>query len=314
MSLEAVPVVSLLQYTHYGAAGRQAFKKALVEGFRSCGFIRVKEHGVPQHLIDAAYAQSREFFALPDATKAAYVVGEGGQRGYTPFGKEKAKDAKVFDLKEFFHVGPQLTPELLRILGYGDNVVVAELPQFNRALAMLYVELQRVSLVILEAVAAFYDRDDSMQRSAFRGNGILRALHYPALPADRNPDAIRAAQHEDINLVTILPEATGPGLELLTKEGTWLPVHAQHGEFVVNVGDMLMRLTNGELPSTTHRVVNPKDSKDARYSMPFFAHPESSYVLEPWECCVPEGTEPMPTITAGDYLHERLVQLNLVRV
>lgn len=290
----------------------------LAQAFGACfaryGFAVVADHGIPQAVIDAAFACTRDFFALPETVKQGYAVpGGAGQRGYTPFGIETAKGAARADLKEFWHLGRDLPP------GVTDptmppNIAVAELPAFNSATRRLFAAMDALGLKILRAIAVYLGQPaDFFDAKVAGGNSILRLLHYPPVP----PGAVgvRAGAHEDINVITLLLGAEEAGLQLLDRDGRWLDIDPQPGCVVVNIGDMLQRLTNHVLPSTTHRVVNPGPARagQPRFSMPFFQHFVSDYLIETLPSCVSAARPnryPVP-ITANAYLRERLAEIKL---
>lgn len=289
----------------------------LGRSFGEYGFAVVRDHGIPQDLIDRAEAAAKAFFALPADAKRAYKLeGGGGARGYTPFGTEKAKDADVFDLKEFWHVGRDLPAghELAKFMA--PNVWPAEIDGFREVMASLYAAFEEAGGRVLEAIALHLGRPrDFFAASVADGNSVMRLLHYPPLGDDAPEGAIRAAAHGDINTITLLLGAEEAGLELLTKQGEWLAIPAVKGALVINVGDMLERQTNGRLRSTTHRVVNPRGdaAKRARYSMPFFLHFRPDFLIEPLpECIDPaDATPPPQPISAHDFLMQRLREINL---
>jgi len=288
---------------------------ALGRSFAEYGFAVIRDHGIPQDLIARAEAKSKEFFALPEATKRAYAIeGGGGARGYTPFGTEKAKDAEIFDLKEFWHVGRTL-PEGHQLAEFmAPNVWPDEVNGFEQTFTDLFAAFETAGLRVLEAIALHLGlKRDFFAPTVEDGNSVMRLLHYPPLPDDAPEGAIRAAAHGDINTITLLLGAEEAGLELLTKQGEWRAVDVPEGALVINVGDMLDRLTNGRLRSTTHRVVNPRGeaARRARYSMPFFLHFRPDYVIEPLESCVAEGEDAPEPISSHDYLLQRLREINL---
>jgi isopenicillin N synthase-like dioxygenase len=289
----------------------------LGRSFAEYGFAVVRDHGIPQDLIDAAEAVSRAFFALPDAVKRGYKIeGGGGARGYTPFGTEKAKDAKVFDLKEFWHVGRDLPAGHPLAEYMAPNIWPAEVEGFRDTMSALYSAFETAGGRVLEAIALHLGRPrDFFAASVEDGNSVMRLLHYPPLGPDAPEGAIRAAAHGDINTITLLLGAEEAGLELLTKQGEWLPIPATKGALVINVGDMLERQTNGRLRSTTHRVVNPRGdaARRSRYSMPFFLHFRPDFLIEPLPECVSadDATPPPPPISAHDFLMQRLREINL---
>ena len=289
----------------------------LGRSFAEFGFAVVRDHGIPQDLIDRAEAKSKEFFALPEEVKKGYKVeGGGGARGYTPFGTEKAKDAEIFDLKEFWHVGRSLEPghELAEFMA--PNVWPDEVESFRDTFSELYSAFEEAGGRVLEAIALHLDLDrDFFAPTVKDGNSVMRLLHYPPLGPEAPEGAIRAAAHGDINTITLLLGAEEAGLELLSKSGEWLAVDVPEGGLVINVGDMLERLTGGALRSTTHRVVNPRGeaAQRSRYSMPFFLHFRPDYLIEPLQSCAPVGDTDvdLEPITAHDFLQQRLREINL---
>ncbi len=289
----------------------------LGRSFGEYGFAVVRDHGIPQDLIDQAEAVSKAFFALPDPVKRAYKIdGGGGARGYTPFGTEKAKDAEVFDLKEFWHVGRSLPPGHPLAEFMAPNVWPDEVEGFRETMSALFAAFEVAGARVLEAIALHLGRPrDFFADSISDGNSVMRLLHYPPLGEGAPDGAIRAAGHEDINTITLLLGAEEAGLELLTKAGEWCAVDVPPGALVINVGDMLQRQTNGRLRSTTHRVVNPRGeaARRARYSMPFFLHFRPDFLIEPLpECVDADAANPPPApITAHDYLMQRLREINL---
>jgi len=293
---------------------------ALGAAFAEYGFVALVGHDVDRPLVEPAYAAVRRLFALPDTVKRRYhLPGAAGARGYTPFRTEKAKDQHEPDLKEFWHVGRELSPDDPRYAHMQPNVWPEEVPDLRPSLLALYGALDALGARVLSGLAIYLGLspgwfDDKIDH----GNSILRPLHYPPIGAAAEP-GVRSAAHEDINLVTLMVAAEEPGLEILRRDGTWLPVEVAPGQVIVNVGDMLQRLTNHVLPSTTHRVVNPEAERDAlgrrsRYSMPFFLHPNSELRLETLPGCIDASRPnryPEP-ITADDYLKERLRQIGLL--
>jgi isopenicillin N synthase-like dioxygenase len=293
-----------------------AFAQRLGHSFEDYGFAIVADHGIPDALIARAEEKAKAFFALPDAVKRQYLIpGGGGARGYTPFGIETAKGAKAHDLKEFWHVGRDLPPGHPFRNHMGDNLWPAEVEGFRETFQELYAAFDEAGLKILKAIARYLDVDEEYFADSVRdGNSVMRLLHYPPIPEPTGAH-IRAGAHEDINAITLLLGAEEAGLELLTKDGRWIPVSPRPGELVVNIGDMLQRLTNGVLRSTSHRVVNPAPDRasHARYSMPFFLHFRSDFPIEALPGTVPAGEQPKwPPITADDYLQERLREIKLV--
>jgi isopenicillin N synthase-like dioxygenase len=289
----------------------------LGRSFAEYGFAIVRDHGIPSDLIARAEEKSREFFALPEAAKMRYhLKGQGGARGYTPFGIERAKDAQVHDLKEFWHVGRTLPPGDPLEPYMPPNVWPEEVDSFRDTFATLYGEFETCGLRILSAIALHLGLSEHYFDPTVKdGNSVMRLLHYPPVPVEAE-GRIRAAAHEDINTITLLLGAEEAGLQLLARDGRWLPVSPPEGALAVNIGDMLQRLTNGRLRSTTHRVINPVGARarHARYSMPFFLHFRPDFLIEALEQCVDEDRrgEVDSPITAHDYLMERLREINLV--
>lgn len=296
---------------------RARFVAALGDAFQRYGFVTVVGHQVDATLTEPLYAAARTFFALPDASKRRYLVpGAAGARGFTPFGVETAKDQTAPDLKEFWHVGRELEGD--RPAQLSPNVWPAEVPDFKPAALALWRALEALGRELLSAVALFLElRVDWFDRATDHGNSILRPLHYPPLTEEHAArGGVRSAAHEDINLITLLVGSGEPGLEILLRDGRWLAVETGPGEVVVNVGDMLQRLTNHVLVSTTHRVVNPPApwSTRARYSSPFFLHPNPGFMIRSLPSCVSAARPdryPDP-ICADDYLKQRLREIGLL--
>jgi isopenicillin N synthase-like dioxygenase len=291
------------------------FTDQLGGSFARYGFAVIADHGIAQDRIDAALAAAKKFFALPEAAKLKYKLPVGGQRGYTPFGVETAKGEMHHDLKEFWHVGRDLPPSHPYRNHMADNIwPAAEVAEFHDTVGWLYHALDEMGLKVLEAIACYL----GLERHFFAptvdfGNSVLRLLHYPPVPFD-GPH-IRAAAHEDINVITLLLGAEEAGLEVLDRDGRWLPINPPPGSLVCNIGDMLQRLTNHRLPSTTHRVVNPAPERRGvpRYSTPFFLHFNSDYEIKTLPSCVGAGhPNRYPTsITANAFLQERLREIKL---
>ena len=294
----------------------QGFARKLGRSFEDYGFAIIADHGIPDDLITQAEEKAKAFFALPEEVKRKYFIeGGGGARGYTPFGIETAKGAQAHDLKEFWHVGRDLPPGHPFRNHMPDNVWPSEVPSFKDTFAELYATFDRTGLKILRAIARYLKIEEDYFIDTVRdGNSVMRLLHYP--PIEGEPGShVRAGAHEDINTITLLLGAEEAGLELLTKDGRWIPVSPRPGELVVNIGDMLQRLTNGQLRSTSHRVVNPPRERwgKSRYSMPFFLHFRSDFLIEALPGTVPAGEQPKwPPITADDYLQERMREIKLV--
>jgi isopenicillin N synthase-like dioxygenase len=307
----AVPTVSLAQE----ASDPEGFAQALGGSFHRYGFAIVSDHGVPTEVIAEAERQAKLFFALPDATKRKYHTGKGGARGYTPFGIETAKDATAYDLKEFWHVGRELPEGHAFADMMAPNLWPDELAGFKAAELALFDALDACGARLLRAIARYLDlTPDFFEDTVRDGNSVLRLLHYP--PVEGEGPSIRAGAHEDINTITLLLGAEEAGLQLLDHDGNWLPVQPREGELAVNVGDMLQRLTNNVLRSTTHRVVNPAPERRgvSRYSMPFFLHFRPDYLIETLPQCISDDRPnlyPEP-ITAHDYLLQRLREIKLI--
>jgi isopenicillin N synthase-like dioxygenase len=280
-----------------------------MEGLQRYGFVILKDHNVPTELLGRAYELAGQVFALPEAEKRRHAA---GLRGYTPFGTEHAKDSKLPDLKEFWQIGrdpaPGLPPE-----DFPPNVWPDGVAGFRETFQALFAGLDETGRLLLEALAPKLSLpagwfDDKVRN----GTSILRVLHYPPVPGDAPAGAVRSAAHEDINFITILVAAKGAGLQLLDRDGTWLPVETDPANLIVDSGDMLQRLTNGVIPSNTHRVVNPEGPNVSRYSMPFFMHPASAVSLKVLPSCEGAGAK-WPEITAGEFLAERLRAIGLAK-
>lgn len=310
MTPAAIPVLSLSD-----ASGRLAGE--LGESFRQHGFAMVCDHGIDPALIARGWRLCREFFALPEAEKRQFfIAGGGGARGYTPFGTEIAKDARVHDLKEFWHVGRALPSGHPLESSMPANVWPDQLPGFRENFIRLHAEFDRVGAVLLQRIATALGLQARWFDEACRdGNSVLRLAHYPPV-TDHPEGALRAGPHEDINLITLLLGAEEAGLELLGKDGMWRGVNPPEGAMVVNIGDMLQRLTNHALPSTTHRVRNPdgERARHSRYSMPFFVHLRSDFPIRTLPGCIDaQHPDRYPrTVTADDFLQQRLREIGLV--
>lgn len=308
-----IPVLSMTDFD-----GRRGdFTDRIGRGWREFGFVAVRDHGIDDALIESAYAAFRAFFALPETTKQGLrLPGKGGARGYTGFGVEQARDHSVPDLKEFWHVGREVEGENPHSEILLPNLWPEQPVGFRSAALDLYRALDALGARLLEAIAL----DLGLERDWFadkvdRGNSVLRAIHYPPI-ADAPEGAVRAARHEDINLITLLIGSREQGLEILTRAGQWVPVSTLPGSIVVNVGDMLQRLTNHVYPSTTHQVVNPPGAaaRQSRYSIPFFLHPNPDFLIQTLPQCISADNPnryPEP-ITSHGYLVERLREIGLL--
>lgn len=311
----AIPLVDLQKFTQGSEAERQEFVQELGHAFQEFGFVGVINHGIPKELVNKFYAESKAFFSLPVEVKEQYELkGLAGQRGYTSFGKEHAKQSNVGDLKEFFQLGQEVPEGHPLKAEYPDNVNVTDIPEFSKTGKQLYRAFEESGRQLLRAIALYLNLEENyFDDKITQGNSILRAIHYP--PITQEPkSAIRAEQHEDINLITLLVGASAGGLQILDMKNQWLDIVPGEEEIVVNVGDMLQRLTNNYLKSTTHRVINPprEEWHRPRLSIPFFLHPKSEMDLT----CLPTtvtNSRPLAyePITAGEYLNERLREIGL---
>jgi isopenicillin N synthase-like dioxygenase len=311
--MSAIPTLDIRRFD----TDREGFVAELGAAYREWGFCGIRGHGIPAELIDGAYDAFRRFFALPDEVKRKYhVPGGGGARGYTPFMVETAKDSRHPDLKEFWHIGR----EIPRDSKYADvmppNLWPEEVPEFRTYGWALYESLDALGRRVLRALALDIGLpEDWFEDKVDQGNSILRPIHYPPIMTPDVPN-VRAGAHEDINFITLLVGASAAGLEVLSRKGEWVPFTADGDTIVVNIGDMLQRLTNHVYPSTTHRVVNPPGelAREPRYSVPFFLHPNPDFVIDVLPNCVgPDNPSRYPEpITAHGYLLERLREIRLI--
>jgi isopenicillin N synthase-like dioxygenase len=310
-----IPVVDLAHFTAGTPEEKQAFVQQLGKAYEDVGFVALKHHGIPDSLIRDLYQYVQQFFALPVVEKERYEQKDlAGQRGYTSFGREHAKGYETPDLKEFFQYGQEVTDNDPVKDEYPDNITVAAVPELSPTLRASYRAFEQSGTALLQAIALYLGlHEHYFDAFVHNGNSILRAIHYP--PITQEPaSAIRAEQHEDINLITLLVGASADGLQILNKNNEWVPVTSLPEQIVVNVGDMLQRLTNNKLKSTTHRVVNPPREQwgNSRFSIPFFLHPKRSMSLRCLDACVdaahPKAYE---DATAGAYLDERLQEIGL---
>ena len=315
---DEVPSLDLADFTSSDPAKKQAFVDALGQAYNNIGFVAIKNHGLSEAQTKKLYATIQKFFMLPDEVKQKYEVPElAGQRGYIGKGKEHAKGRKTGDLKEFYHVGQEVTDGDPIKEEYPDNIWPDELPEMEEIALEVYKTIEAAGIKMLQAIALYLNLpehyfDDKVKN----GNSILRPIHYfPIENPDEVPDdAVRAAEHGDINLITLLMGASADGLQVLRKDGKWIPITALPEQLVVNVGDMLSRHTNNKLKSTIHRVVNPPRElmKTSRFSIPFFMHPRSGMDLTCLESCIDESNPKLyEDITAGEFLNERLIELGL---
>ena len=318
MSEQTIPVVNLDDFQSTDSDKHTEFVKTLGDALMDLGFFAVTNHGIDSALIERCYQHAQDFFSKPDTVKKKYEFEElNGQRGFTSFGKEHAKDSPAPDLKEFWHVGRELTDDHPLAKVYGHNIwpELADVTDaFKPDFLELYKQLEDCAMVLLKACGIYLQEPEELiSNMAIDGDTILRIIHYPPIPDDAQPASVRAGAHEDINLITLLCEATNGGLELLQRDGQWRPIHALKGQIIVDAGDMIQNLTNGILKSTTHRVVNPDNARERRFSMPFFVHPRAEVSLKPLTSCV-EQNGPQPTykdITARDFLMQRLKEIGL---
>lgn len=315
--MNAIPSVNLNDFLSNDPKLKRKFTKEIGSAFEDIGFVALSGHFLDGNLVEQLYAEIKKFFDLPQKIKNKYEIeGIGGQRGYTSFGKEHAKGRKEGDLKEFWHFGQYVDndPELQE--EYPDNVMVQELSEFNAVGKKTYQMLEKTANYVLRALALHLGLEETYFDEWIKnGNSVLRPIHYPPI-TDEPKNAVRAAAHGDINLITLLMGAHGKGLQVQNHKGEWIDAIAQPNELMINVGDMLSRLTNNKLKSTIHQVVNPPRELwgTSRYSIPFFMHPKSDMPLDCLKNCIdtlhPKGFE---DITAGEFLDERLVELGLVK-
>jgi isopenicillin N synthase-like dioxygenase len=306
--------LSLAAYTQGKPEEKQKFIDDLYRGLKDLGFVVLVDHPISTELLNKAYALSEKFFQQPTDIKKQYSLADNGfQRGYTPFGTEHAKDSPVGDLKEFWHVGRNLPGGHKYEGQYPKNIWPKEVTEFGETFSKIYEALEMCGDLLLEALTLPLELDKSyFKKMTQDGNSILRLLHYPPLPPDRDPRSIRAAAHEDINLITLLVSASASGLELKDRNGQWLPIESSPNAIIVDSGDMLARISNEVIPSTTHRVVNPPDAKSSRYSMPFFMHPNPEAMLSCLPSCQGDGAK-YPDILAEDFLKQRLREIGLLK-
>jgi isopenicillin N synthase-like dioxygenase len=312
---DEVPSLDLADFTHGDAEKRQRFVQKLGEAYENIGFVAIKNHGLSDELTKKLYASVEKFFALPDDVKQKYEDPKiKGQRGYISKGREKAKGRNTGDLKEFYHVGQA---DSNKQADYPSNIWPAEVPEFQEYTTEAYYILQEAGLQMLRAIAIHLGLEETyFDDKVKQGNSILRQIHYfPIEDPDSVPaDAVRAAEHGDINLITLLMGASADGLQVLRRDGKWIPITALPEQIVVNIGDMLERHTNNKLKSSIHRVVNPPRHLmgTPRYSIPFFVHPISEMDLSCLPNCIDEKSpKQYEDITAGEFLHQRLKEIGL---
>ena len=315
--MQNIPSVDLADFLSENPKRKEKFVNEIGAAFEDIGFVALKGHFLEQNLVDELYSEIRNFFSLPVETKRKYEDPKiGGQRGYVSFGKEHAKGCKEGDLKEFWHFGQYVDDNSKYASEYPKNLNVDELPRFNVVGKEAYQKLEKTGIYVLRALALRLGLDEFyFDNYGKEGNSILRPIHYPPITSEPE-NAIRAAAHGDINLITLLMGAQGKGLQVQNHNGDWIDAIAQPDELVINVGDMLSRHTNNKLKSTIHQVVNPPRELwgTSRYSIPFFMHPVSDMPLNCLENCIDdENPKQFEDITAGDFLYERLVELGLIK-
>lgn len=315
--MTVIPSVDLNDFISGDAASKQKFVDAIGKAYEDIGFVALKGHFLDDALVEKLYAEIKKFFSLPVETKRKYEIpGIGGQRGYVSFGKESAKGKKEGDLKEFWHFGQYVEDNSTLATEYPENVIVKELPEFNIVGKEAYKMLEKTAKYVLRALALHLGLEETyFDNYIHNGNSILRPIHYPPI-TEEPKEAVRAAAHGDINLITLLMGAQGRGLQVQNHKGEWIDAIAQPDELMINVGDMLSRHTNNKLKSTIHRVINPPRELwgTSRYSIPFFMHPISAMKLDVLEACIDENNpKAFDDITAGEFLTERLIELGLIK-
>ena len=312
-----IPSVNLADFISGDANRKQKFVEEIGKAYEEIGFVALKNHFLDSALEENLYKEVKSFFALPLEVKKKYEIeGLAGQRGYISFGKEHAKGKKEGDLKEFWHFGQEPDEDANLTDKYPENVQVTELKDFNKVGMQAYRMLEKTGIYVLRALALYIGLDEHyFDHWASNGNSILRPIHYPPI-TEEPKGAVRAGAHGDINLITLLMGASTGGLQVLRKDGEWIDALPKEDELVINVGDMLERHTNNKLRSTIHRVVNPpkEEWSNPRYSIPFFMHPRSEMPLDCLEQCIDEeNPKQYEDITAGDFLHQRLVEIGLLK-
>lgn len=315
---DEIPSLDLADFTSGDPQRKNKFVQQLGAAYNNIGFVAIKNHYLTDELSAKLYSTIKKFYALPDAVKQKYeIAGLAGQRGYIGKGKEHAKGRNTGDLKEFYHVGQEVLDNDPIKNEYPDNVWPVEIPEFKGTALEVYKRLEKTGVQMLKAIALYLNLPENyFDDKVHHGNSILRPIHYfPIEDPDSVPeDAVRAAEHGDINLITLLMGASADGLQVLRRDGKWIPITALPEQLVVNVGDMLERLTNKKLKSTIHRVVNPPRHlmNTPRYSIPFFMHPRSEMDLTALPSCV-DAQHPKlwDDITAGAFLNQRLREIGL---
>lgn len=315
--MKRIPTVDLSNFLSNDKVKKQDFVTALGKAYEDIGFVALKNHFLDEALVTKLYSEVKNFFNLPTTIKQNYEIPElSGQRGYVSFGKESAKGKKEGDLKEFWHFGQYVEHNDLLKKEYPENILVKELPEFNTVGKQTFKMLEKTAKYVLRALALYLNLKETYFDSYIhKGNSILRPIHYPPIQTEPK-NAVRAAAHGDINLITLLMGAQGRGLQVKNNNGEWIDAIAEPDELIINVGDMLSRHTNNKLKSTMHRVVNPPKELwgTSRYSIPFFMHPISDMKLDVLPNCISEETpKQFEDITAGDFLTERLIELGLIK-
>ncbi|MFK7782382.1 isopenicillin N synthase family dioxygenase [Psychroserpens sp.] len=313
--MDRIPSVNLEDFISGDPIRKQKFIDEIGKAYEDIGFVALKGHFLDDTLVDKLYSEVKNFFSLPIEAKRKYEIeGIAGQRGYISFGKESAKGKKEGDLKEFWHFGQYVDDDPERAKEYPENVSVDELPEFNKVGKETYSMLEKTAKYVLRALALHLDLEETyFDNFIHNGNSILRPIHYPPITSEPE-NAVRAAAHGDINLITLLMGAQGRGLQVQNHKGDWIDAIAEPDELMINVGDMLSRHSNNKLKSTIHRVVNPPRELwgTSRYSIPFFMHPISEMKLDVLESCIDEDNpKQFDDITAGEFLNERLIELGL---
>ena len=315
--MNQIPSVNLKDFLSDDKKNKERFVQSIGTAFQEIGFCAVRGHFLDKDLVSRLYAQIKLFFDLPEEIKRKYEHPEySGQRGYVSFGKESAKGSKHGDLKEFWHFGQYISDDEISKYNYFPNIIVDELPEFNKVGEEVYKTLEKTAKFVLRALALYLKIEEKyFDKYIENGNSILRPIHYPPITDDPK-EAVRAAAHGDINLITLLMGAHGKGLQVKSADGQWIDAVASEEELMINIGDMLSRHTNNVLKSTVHRVVNPDKEllKKSRYSIPFFMHPVSEMKLNVLDSCIcDEFPKSFDDITAGEFLEERLIELGLLK-
>ena len=319
MARMSIPTLNLQDYFSEDQNQREAFIQSLGEALTDIGFFALIGHGIEPKTISNAYSTAKDFFTLPHNIKEKYEEKQvAKQRGFIPFGIEHAKGNPSPDLKEFWQTGRSLPEDHPKYHEFPQNFWPdADLPEYQNIIDTLFLNMESLSLILLEACALYLGKEkDWLTNMASDGNTILRVIHYPPISKDADPQSVRSASHEDINLITLLVGATADGLEVQDHDGSWISIKGHHEHIIVDTGDMIQNLTNGLFKATTHRVVNPKDATGDRYSMPLFVHPRNEIDLTPRPEFIERtgGVVKYPSITAGEYLQQRLSEIGLKKV